>query len=102
LKIEGNKITFLLGSNLTNEEFTSFNEFSNKLGNHDNSIYLNEDILFKGFFDENIENAKIEDLNKSDAIIIWAEDLKETLPVLYLRVRQAVKNGVKLVIFGHT
>ena len=97
-----NKITFLLGSNLTNEEFTSFNEFSNKLGNNDNSIYLNEDILFKGFFDENIENAKIEDLNKSDAIIIWAEDLKETLPVLYLRVRQAVKNGVKLVVFGHT
>ena len=97
-----NKITFLLGSNLTNEEFTSFNEFSNKIGNNDNSIYLNEDILFKGFFDENIENAKIEDLNKSDSIIIWAEDLKETLPVLYLRVRQAVKNGVKLVVFGHT
>jgi predicted molibdopterin-dependent oxidoreductase YjgC len=102
IKDRGNKITFLLGSNLTNEEFTSFNEFSNKLGNNNDSIYLNEDIFFKGFFNEDIENAKIEDLNKSDTIIIWAEDLKETLPVLYLRVRQAVKNGVKLVVFGHT
>ena len=34
--------------------------------------------------------------------ILWSEDLKEKLPVLYLRIRQAVKNGVKLVVFGHT
>jgi hypothetical protein len=33
---------------------------------------------------------------------VWAEDLKEKIPVLYLRIRQAVKNGVKLVVFGHT
>ena len=28
--------------------------------------------------------------------------MKEKIPVLYLRIRQAVKNGVKLVVFGHT
>tara|TARA_X000001036_G_scaffold418708_1_gene437812 strand:- start:1105 stop:3420 length:2316 start_codon:yes stop_codon:yes gene_type:complete len=98
---KSSKVTFLLGSNLTNEDFSSFNEFSNKLGNHEHSIYLNEDIFYKGFFDEEADNAKIDDLNDSDTIVIWAEDLKETLPVLYLRVRQAVKNGVKLVVFGH-
>ena len=34
--------------------------------------------------------------------MVWSEDLKENLPVLYLRVRQAVKNGAKLIVFGHS
>ena len=59
-------------------------------------------MLHPGFFGENVELAKVDDLNSSDAIVVWAEDLKEKIPVLYLRIRQAVKNGVKLVVFGHT
>ena len=47
---------------------------------------------------DNIELAKIDDLNSSDAIVVWAEDLKEKIPVLYLRIRQAVKNGVKAAV----
>ena len=34
--------------------------------------------------------------------MIWAEDIKDNLPILYLRVKKAVKNGSKLIVFGHT
>ena len=96
------KVNFLLGSNLTNEDYVAFREFSKTISQSETSFYLNDDLLYKGFFGDNTELAKIDDLNSSDAIVVWAEDLKEKLPVLYLRIRQAVKNGVKLVVFGHT
>jgi len=102
IKDRQTKVNFLLGSNLTNEDYVAFREFSKTISQSERSFYLNDDLLYKGFFGDNIELAKIDDLNSSDAIVVWAEDLKEKLPVLYLRIRQAVKNGVKLVVFGHT
>ena len=102
IKDRQTKVNFLLGSNLTNEDYVAFREFSKTISQSESSFYLNDDLLYKGFFGDNIELAKINDLNSSDAIVVWAEDLKEKLPVLYLRIRQAVKNGVKLVVFGHT
>ena len=102
IKDKQTKVNFLLGSNLTNEDYVAFREFSEIISKAEKSFYLNDDLLFKGFFGENVELAKIDDLNSSDAIVVWAEDLKEKIPVLYLRIRQAVKNGVKLVVFGHT
>ena len=41
---------------------------------------------------------KINDLDTAATILIWGPDLKESLPVLYLRVRKAVLNGASLVI----
>ena len=102
IKDRHTKVNFLLGSNLTNEDYVAFREFSKTISQTETSFYLNDDLLYKGFFGDNIELAKIDDLNSCDAIVVWAEDLKEKLPVLYLRIRQAVKNGVKLVVFGHT
>ena len=102
IKDRQKKVNFLLGSNLTNEDYVAFREFSKTISQSETSFYLNDDLLYKGFFGDNIELAKIDDLNSCDAIVVWAEDLKEKLPVLYLRIRQAVKNGVKLVVFGHT
>ena len=102
IKDKQTKVNFLLGSNLTNEDYVAFREFSEIISQSEKSFYLNDDLLFKGFFGDNIQLAKIDDLNSSDAIVVWAEDLKEKIPVLYLRIRQAVKNGVKLVVFGHT
>jgi NADH-quinone oxidoreductase subunit G len=102
IKDRQTKVNFLLGSNLTNEDYVAFREFSKTISQSETSFYFNDDLLYRGFFGDNIELAKIDDLNSSDAIVVWAEDLKEKLPVLYLRIRQAVKNGVKLVVFGHT
>ena len=55
------------------------------------------------YFEEGFDQkGTFEDLDTSDAIVVWAEDIKDNLPVLYLRIKKAVKNGVKLVVFGHT
>ena len=102
IKDRQTKVNFLLGSNLTNEDYVAFREFSEIISQSEKSFYLNDDKLHSGLFGENVDLAKVDDLNSSDAIVVWAEDLKEKLPVLYLRIRQAVKNGVKLVVFGHT
>ncbi|MDK1102987.1 MAG: NADH-quinone oxidoreductase subunit NuoG [Actinomycetota bacterium] len=40
----------------------------------------------------------ISDLDAASTILVWGPDLKETLPVLYLRVRKAVRNGAALVV----
>jgi NADH-quinone oxidoreductase subunit G len=46
-----------------------------------------------------VQRAQIDDLDGAGAILLWAGDLKEELPVLYLRVRRAVRElGAKLVI----
>ena len=102
IKDRKTKVNFFLGSNLTNEDYVAFREFSKSISDNEQSFYINDDLLYRGHFGQDNELAKIDDLNSSDAIVVWAEDLKEKLPVLYLRVRQAVKKGVKLIVFGHT
>ena len=97
-----NNVKFLLGTNITKEEYVSFNEFAKKLTDEEPSFYINDDLLYEGFFEDDIQLAKINDLNEADTVVVWSEDLKENLPVLYLRVRQAVKNGAKLIVFGHS
>ena len=43
--------------------------------------------------------ATIDDLERAAAVLVWAPDLKEELPVLYLRVRRAAQElGAKLVV----
>lgn len=42
--------------------------------------------------------ATIDDLDRASTILVWGPDLKEALPVLYLRVRKAVRNGAALVV----
>jgi NADH-quinone oxidoreductase subunit G len=43
--------------------------------------------------------ATIDDVDRAAAILLWAGDLKEELPVLYLRVRRAARElGAKLVV----
>ncbi len=42
--------------------------------------------------------ATIDDLDGATTILVWGPDLKETLPVLYLRVRKAVLAGATLVV----
>ena len=42
--------------------------------------------------------ATIDDIGSASTIFIWGPDLKETLPVLYLKVRKAVLGGATLVV----
>ena len=107
-ELDNPNIKFLVGSSSTNEEYFIINEIANYLNKDkflskdSSNIYFGDDLLFKGYFGDEYSQAKLEDLDSSETIVIWAEDIKDNLPILYLRVKKAVKNGSKLIVFGHT
>jgi len=101
-------IKFIIGANSTNEEYFAINKFANSLNRNEflskdkSNVYFADDHIYNGYFSEEYTSATFEDLDNSDAIVVWAEDIKDNLPVLFLRIKKAVKKGVKLVVFGHT
>ena len=102
-------ISFIVGHNSTNEEYFALNSFINSLNENkketsiqDLNVYISDDYLHEGYFDDSYSLGQIKDLDSADTIILWSQDLKDNLPTLYLRIKQAVKNGKKLIIFGHT
>ena len=101
-------IKFIVGPNSTNEEYFVINKFANLMNRNEflskdkSNVYFSDDQVFNGYFGEGYENAAFEDLDNSDAIVVWSEDIKDNIPVLFLRLKKAVKNGVKLVVLGHT
>mgnify|MGYP001368214781 FL=1 len=107
-ELDNPNVKFLVGSSSTNEEYFIINEIANYLNKDkflskdSSNIYFGDDLLFKGYFEDEYSQAKLEDLDSSETIVIWAEDIKDNLPILYLRVKKAVKNGSKLIVFGHT
>ncbi len=107
-ELENPNIKFLIGSHSTNEEYFAINEIANYLNkdkylSRDSSnVYFCDDLLFDGYFGDEYSQAKLEDLDSSETIVVWSEDIKDNLPILYLRIKKAVKNGTKLIVFGHT
>ncbi len=102
-------ISFIVGHNSTNEEYYALNKFAENLNKVENentvsniNFYLSDDYLYNGFFDDDYSLGEIKDLDSADTIILWSQDIKDNLPTLYLRIKQAVRNGKKLLIFGHT
>ena len=102
-------ISFIVGHNSTNEEYFALNNFIKSLNENkketsiqDLNLYISDDYLHEGYFDDSYSLGQIKDLDSADTIILWSQDIKDNLPTLYLRIKQAVKNGKKLVIFGHT
>ena len=102
-------ISFIVGHNSTNEEYYALNQFAGNLNKVENentardiNFYLSDDYLYNGFFNDDYSLREIKDLDSADTIILWAQDIKDNLPTLYLRIKQAVRNGKKLLIFGHT
>ena len=77
---------------------SNFVENLNKANKDQNmNVYLSDDYLYEGFFQNTDLLGKVQDLDSVDTIILWAQDIKDNLPTLYLRIRQAVKNGKKIV-----
>lgn len=89
-------IAFMGASKGTNEDAYEFARLAKSvIGTNRVDVCENTipgDIVFSA------KRARISDLDKASAIITLACDIKETLPVLYLRVRNAIKDkGVSLV-----
>ena len=50
------------------------NEFLSK---DKSNVYFADDNMFSGYFGENHQNASFEDLDSSDVIVVWSEDIKD-------------------------
>ncbi len=95
------RIAAIGGARLTNEEAYALSKFMRSVcGSNDVDCQLDDGL--PASYVAGIENrATIEDIESAAAIVLVCGDLKEELPVLYLRVRDAVAHhGVKLFVVG--
>jgi NADH-quinone oxidoreductase subunit G len=95
---KGNEVGAIGGTHNTNEEAFVLGKFMRTvIGSAHVDAQLG-DGLDPQFATAVIPRAKITDLDSAATILVWGPDLKESLPVLYLRVRKAVRNGAQLVV----
>jgi NADH-quinone oxidoreductase subunit G len=95
----GDAVAGLGGARGTNEEAFAFGRFlRSTLGTNNLDAQLSDGLdarLLAGI----TSRGTIDDLERAATILVWAPDLKEELPVLYLRVRRAATElGAKLIV----
>ncbi len=87
------------GARGTNEDAYALSKFSRVTLGTNNVDCRMDDALSSHFLAGSVDRALISDLDTADTILIWAADLKEEHPNLYLRARRAAQElGVKLII----
>jgi NADH-quinone oxidoreductase subunit G len=95
----GDAVAGLGGANSTNEEAFAFGKFLRTIVVTPHVDAQLDDGLDPQFLVGMTPRATIPDLETAKTILLWAGDLKEELPVLYLRVRRAAAElGANLVI----
>ncbi|MEN8113261.1 MAG: NADH-quinone oxidoreductase subunit NuoG [Actinomycetota bacterium] len=96
--LDGGKVAGIGGARSTNEDAYSFAKFMRSVvGTTHLDAQLGDGL--DPVFAAATPKAEINDLESAKTILLWGPDLKEELPVLYLRVRRAAtKLGAKLVI----
>ena len=97
--IPGSEIAGLGGANSTNEDAFAFGKFLRTIVVTPHVDAQLDDGLDPQFLVAVTPRARINDLETAKTILLWAADLKEEYPVLYLRVRRAAAElGATLII----
>jgi NADH-quinone oxidoreductase subunit G len=97
--VAASKVAGLGGANGTNEEAFAFGKFLRTIVVTPHIDAQLGDGLDPDFTVGVTPRGTIPDLESAATILLWAGDLKEELPVLYLRVRRAVTRlGARLVV----
>jgi len=97
--LPGGQVAGLGGANGTNEEAFAFGKFLRTIVVTPHVDAQLDDALDPQFLIGVTPRATVPDLEGAASILLWAGDLKEELPVLYLRVRRAAAElGAKLVV----
>jgi NADH-quinone oxidoreductase subunit G len=95
----GDGLLVVAGGHLSNEDLFNLRELSNGLGAQ-TALYSNmaggELTLSLGL----APGSNLGDLEKGSAILVVASDLEEEAPVWWLRINQAAKRGVALVVMN--
>jgi NADH-quinone oxidoreductase subunit G len=94
----GTAVAGLGGARGTNESAYAFGKFLRTVVATNHLDAQMADGLDPHFLVGNTPRATIADLDSAKTILVWGPDLKEELPVLYLRVRHAVQEGATLVV----
>jgi NADH-quinone oxidoreductase subunit G len=97
----GEAIGVLGGARGTNEDAYALAKFARvTLGTNHLDCQM-DDGLEPQFLATTVDRATIADINTAATILLWAADLKEEHPTLYLRVRHAVEEGGARLIVIH-
>lgn len=97
-ELGANTVAGLGGARGTNESAYAFGKFMRTvIGTNHLDAQLG-DGLDPHFLIGTIPRGLIADLDRAKTIVVWGPDLKEELPVLYLRVRHAAQEGAKLIV----
>jgi NADH-quinone oxidoreductase subunit G len=95
----GDSVAGLGGANNTNEEAFAFGKFMRTIVVSPHIDAQLDDGLDPHFLVGLTPRASISDLEYARTILLWAADLKEEYPVLYLRVRRAAAElGANLIV----
>lgn len=94
----GTEVGAIGGANGTNEEAFALGKFMRTVVGSPHIDAQLGDGIDPRLASSITSRATINDLDTASTILVWGPDLKETLPVLYLRVRKAVRNGASLVV----
>ncbi len=94
----GTEVGSIGGANNTNEEAYVLSKFMRSVIGTPHSDAQLGDGINPQLAAAVTPRAALTDLDSVSTIFVWGPDLKETLPVLYLRVRKAVRNGANLVV----
>jgi len=94
----GDSVAGLGGARGTNEDAYAFGKLLRGVVGTNHIDAQLGDGLNPQFLAATTPRATIPDLDSAGTILLWGPDLKEELPVLYLRVRQAVQAGTGLIV----
>ena len=96
----GGAVAALGGARGTNEDAYALSKFMRTAAGSNNLDAQLGDGLEARFLAGLAGRGRIDDLESARTILLWGPDLKETHPILYLRVRRAAQErGASLVIF---
>ncbi len=97
--VRGDEVAAIGGANNTNEEAFALSKFLRTVVVTPHIDAQVGDAVNPDFLAGVVPRGEISDVDRAHTILLWAGDLKEEFPTLYLRVRHAVSElGAKLVI----
>ncbi len=99
--VHGHEVAGLGGAHSTNEEAYAFGKFLRTVVMTPHLDAQLDDGLDPQFLAGVTPRAAVDDLERARSILLWAGDLKEELPVLYLRVRRAATALKAKLIVAH-
>ena len=97
----GQAFAIVGGAHGTNEDAYALSRFASEVLQTPHVDSRLDDSLSSHFLAATVDRGVISDVDEADTILVWAPDLKEEHPTLYLRVRRAAQELGKTLVVIH-